>query len=364
MTAMSASRHEQFPVQHYAREVRPHLPAAVFHRAPARAAWLPLHVAVIVALAVYIVGASPPWYLALAAALLAGHSWICLAFLAHETLHHAVVRSHLLERLIGYCGLGIFCLSPTLWTAWHNQTHHGNTGNPAVDPDTFGTLQGWERAPVDRVFEKAAPGSRHKRSALFPFVTFSMHALVVLLFHSRHGNYYARISRRVVYAETAAMAAFWIGVLSLVGVQNFLFIYLLPLLVANAVGVSYIATNHYLNSFTAINDPLVNALSVTNPRWLEVLHMQFGYHVEHHVFPTLSGRHAALVRDVLVRLYGDRYLSMPHARALRLVYTRPKLHDTYDTLVDPRTRVRFHTLAPGGLTMDAVSPLGSAGGLS
>lgn len=361
MAATSASRLEQFSVQQYAREVRQQLPAAVFQPARGRLAWLPVHVAIIVALGLYIVAAAPPWYVALGCAVVAGHSWACLAFLAHETLHHAVVKSRTVERLVGYFGLLVFCLSPTLWVAWHNQAHHGNTANPEADPDTFGTLRSWEQSVVDREFEKVAPGSRHKRSAAFFFVTFSMHCLVVLLFHSQRSNYYARISRRVVYAETAAMLAFWIAVFALVGPWNFLFIYVVPVLVANAVTVSYIATNHFLNSLTAINDPLVNALSVTNPRWLEMLHLHFGYHVEHHVFPTVSGRYAPIVRDALVRLYGERYLTLSHARALHLLYTRPKLHHTHDTLIDPRTMVTFNTLAPGALTMDAVVPVATPG---
>jgi hypothetical protein len=57
------------------------------------------------------------------------------------------------------------------------------------------------------------------------------------------------------------------------------------------------------------------------------------------------------VRDVLRRLYGDRYLTMPHARALRLLYARPKLHDGHDVLIDPRARERFTVLAPGDASM-------------
>jgi fatty acid desaturase len=356
MSAMPASRFEQFPVQHYAREMRAHLPAAVFRPSPRRLAWLPLHATIVIAMAAYVVKADPPWYLALGCALVAGHSWICLAFLAHETLHHAVVKSRAVERLVGFCGLLIFCLSPTLWTAWHNQEHHGNTGNPDRDPDTFGTLCSWGDSVADRAFVTMAPGSGHKRSAMFPFVTFSVHSVVVLLVHSRRSNYYARISRRAVYAETAAMVAFWLAVLALVGPWNFLFIYAVPVLIANGVAVSYIATNHFLNSLTVINDPLVNSLSVRNPRWIEALHLQFGYHVEHHVLPTVSGRHARVVRDALVRLYGERYLTLSHARALRLLYARPKVHETADTLIDPHTRATFNTLAPGALAMEAVAP--------
>ncbi len=357
MSVATASCFEEFSVQHYAQEVRPHLPGAVFERSPWRLAWLPSHLAIIVGLALYIVHAAPPWYIQLACAVVAGHSWACLAFLAHETLHHSVVKTRALERVIGYCGLGIFCLSPTLWTAWHNQEHHGHTGNVEVDPDTFGMVRSWQDSALDRAVLSIAGGAHRKSSAAMLFVTFSFHSLIVLLSHSHRSKYYDRISRHEVYAETAAMVAFWIAIFALVGGWNFLFLYVVPVLVANAVVVAYIATNHFLNSLTSINDPLVNALSVTSPRWLEALHLQFGYHVEHHIFPTVSGRHAAVVRAALVRLYGERYLTMPHAQALRLLYTRPRTHDTYDTVIDPRTMARFRTVAPGSLTMD---PVGAA----
>ena len=346
-----ASRYEEQSVQQYSREVRRHLPQAMLARAPSRLLWLPVHLSVITALAVYVVKAQPAWYLALACALVAGHSWACLGFLAHEAMHHALTSSRTLEKLVGYCGFGIYCLSPTLWSAWHNQAHHGNTSRPVADPDGFGTVSFWRKNAVVRTLEKFAPGSGYKRSAAFPFIWFSLHSFLVLVFHSEKNDYYTRVSRKVVYVESLAMVAFWIAVLALVGPWSFVFLYVLPLLVANAIIMSYIATNHFLNAATAVNDPIANTLSVTSPRWVERLHLQFGYHVEHHLFPTMSGRHAPAVRDVLVRLYGDRYLTMPHTRALRLLYDRPKLHDGSDVLVDPRTGATFGVLAPGDLSM-------------
>src|SRR5262245_37454823 len=351
MQHATGSRFEQHPIQHYAREVRPHLAPAVFQPAPGRLLWLPVHLGIIGALATYVGWGTPRTSVALLCAIVAGHSWGCLGFLAHEAMHHALTRNRALEKLVGYCGFGIYCLSPTLWTAWHNQAHHGNTGKPVADPDGFGTLRFWQANEVVRALEKFAPGSRYKRSAAFLFIWFSLHSFLVLVFHSHRNGYYARVSRRVVHAESAVMLAFWVGVLALVGPWSFLFIYLLPLLVANAIVMSYIATNHFLNPLTDVNDPLANTLSVTSPRWLERLHLHFGYHVEHHLFPTVSGRHAPAVREVMRRLYGDRYLTMPHARALRLLYTRPKIHDGHDTLIDPRTRERFAVLAPGDASM-------------
>jgi len=355
VSEQTASRFEQYTVQQYARAVRPHLPAEIFQPQPWRLAWLPLHLAIIVGLGSYVVVARPAWYVATLCAVVAGHSWACIAFLAHETMHHAVVRSRLVERAVGYCGLMLFCLSPTLWGAWHNQAHHGNTGSPDADPDHFGTLEHWRTSAADRAVVRVAPGSRHKRSALFLFFTFTFHSAVVLLQHSQVGNYYARISRRTVYLETASMVALWLTLLAAVGARSFLFLWVVPAMVANAITMSYIATNHFLNPLTAINDPLVNSLSVRGPAWIERLHLQFGYHVEHHIFPTVSARYAPLVRDAIVRLYGERYLSLPHARALRLLYSRPKVHHDHDTLIDPRSMQVFKALAPGDLSMAAVA---------
>src|SRR5215470_15629564 len=182
MEAMS-NRQEQQSVQQYARDVRRHLPAAVFQRTPGRVWWLPVHLGIIVALATYVVRGAPPWYLAVLCALLAGHSWGCLGFLAHEALHHALTRNRVLEKLVGYCGFGIYCLSPTLWTAWHNQAHHGNTGKPVADPDGYGTLGFWEKSRLVRALETFAPGSGYKRSGGFLFFWFSLHSLLVLVFH-------------------------------------------------------------------------------------------------------------------------------------------------------------------------------------
>ncbi len=347
----AASRWEHDTVQRYAREVRPHLRAEVFRRAPGRLVWLPVHLAVVGGAGAVVMLAGPPWWIALVCAVVAGHSWGCLGFLAHETLHHAVVRSRVVEKLVGYAGFGLYGLSPTLWTAWHNQAHHGHTGKPVADPDGFGTLRFWQRNRVVRVLEAFAPGSRRPQSALFLFVWFSVHSMLVLVFHGERNGYYDRVSRRTVYVESAAMLAFWTAVFAVAGPWRFLFVYVVPVLIANATVMSYIATNHFLNPLTDRNDPLANTLSVTGPRWLERLHLEFGYHVEHHLFPTVSGRHAPAVRDVLRRLYGDRYLSLPHARALALLYTRPKVHDGPDVLVDPRTRRRFAVLAPGDASM-------------
>jgi len=70
----------------------------------------------------------------------------------------------------------------------------------------------------------------------------------------------------------------------------------------------------------------------------------------------MSAKHGRAVREVLIRLYGSRYLSMPHRRALQLVYTRPKLRSRLDVLVNPRSGATYRALMPGDLSMPELRP--------
>ena len=142
------------------------------------------------------------------------------------------------------------------------------------------------------------------------------------------------------------MLAGWLAVLALVGPWSFLFVYVVPVLVANGIVMSYIATNHFLNPLTETNDPLANTLSVTAPRWLERLHLQFGYHVEHHLFPAMSTRHAPPVRDLLIARWPERYQSMPLWRALLRLARTARVYKSDTVLVDPRSGREWQTLAP------------------
>ena len=62
---------------------------------------------------------------------------------------------------LGYLGFAPMLVSPTLWRTWHNQVHHGKTNQGNSDPDGFGTLSRYEKAPSTRFVARLAPGSRH-----------------------------------------------------------------------------------------------------------------------------------------------------------------------------------------------------------
>jgi fatty acid desaturase len=146
--------------------------------------------------------------------------------------------------------------------------------------------------------------------------------------------------------ETALAVALWVAVAALIGFVAFQFAFVLPLMIADVLVMAYIVTNHGLSPATDINDPLINALSVTAPRWLEWLTLDFGYHVEHHILPSMSGRHARRVRDEIRARWPERYQTMPILSALHALYLTGRVYKNATTLVDPRTGGEWPTLAP------------------
>jgi len=139
----------------------------------------------------------------------------------------------------------------------------------------------------------------------------------------------------------------WTAVGFLVGPLAFVFVYLLPLIVANTIVMTFIMTNHNLSPLSPVNDPLVNSLSVTLPRALEWLTLDFGFHVEHHLFPTMSTRNGRLVREALRQRFPERYQSLPLPVAIRQLHRTARVYRDDVTLIDPNTGETWPTLMPG-----------------
>jgi len=177
-------------------------------------------------------------------------------------------------------------------------------------------------------------------SLLIGFHVQSLH----VLFTARGRRYLKPRELAFAFLETGAGVALW-SVLALgVGKAAFLWAYVVPALIANACVMGYIFTNHALSPHTDVNDPLANSLSVTVPRLVDFLTLRFGFHVEHHLFPWMSSRHAPLVRELVRARWPERYQSMPLWKALAAVHATPRVYADHETLVDPETGYRFHTL--------------------
>ena len=330
----------------YVRDLRPELPAGTFDRAPSRVAFMPVHLAIITMAVLAIVRSWVPGFALPLLSLVIGASFAGLAFVAHEAMHGALVRSKRWQYVIGWVGFLPFVVSPRLWVAWHNGIHHGRTNMPD-DPDRYPTLAEYhERRGARFSVDHFSLGGRRWRGVLSIILGFTGQSFDQLRTARARGYLSAQQHRRVI-AETLVGVAVWATLAVLVGPISFIFVFVIPLLVGNAGVMAFILTNHNLSPHVDVNDPLANGLTVTVPRFFDWLTLGFGYHVEHHLFPAMSTRHAPAVRTLLQTRWPDRYQSMPLVEALRQLHNSGRVYKTDTTLHDPLTGGEFATLGAG-----------------
>jgi len=337
---------EPSTISTYVRALSKVLPPEVFANRPRRLIWLLVHGAVSAAGIIAIARGWGGLWAAPLFALVIGHSFACMAFVGHETLHGSVVRGSRARHLVGWVALLPFMISPRLWVVWHNKVHHGNATHPDIDPDIYPSLAQYRSSRALRVLDRLSLGLDHPAgvaSLIFGLTVQSLHCLFRV---GGQRQYMSRREQLLAIGETLAGVAGWTALGIALGPLAFLFAFVIPLLVANAVVMAYILTNHGLSPYTKLNDPLLNSLSVTTPRVIAVLHLNFGYHVEHHMFPRMSPANAPLLRRLLMQRWPERYQSMPLWRALYLLAHTPRIHLTPETLIDPRTGRTFATLLP------------------
>ena len=330
----------------YASAVRPELPAEALKPALSRLLWLPTHLAIIGTIAWAITSGRAPALLWPIGSIIIGLCLGGLVFLGHELMHGGVIRGKTPIRIFGFICMLPFTLAPTLWTAWHNRVHHNHCAHPGKDPDLYPTLIEYETQSAARIMaDHFGLGRRRLLSLLSLLFGFTGQSQQMLWKAREKGILSAGLHRRAFF-EFGLGVAIWVAIAFLVGFVPFLFIYLLPLVVANSMVMLFIMTNHNLSPLTEINDPLVNSLSVTLPRTLEFLTLDFGYHVEHHLFPTLSARHGRTIRAKLLEKFPHHYQSMPLTTAIYQLYITARVYKDDVTLIDPPSGNTFPTLVP------------------
>ena len=329
----------------YVHTLRSQIPSAAFEPATSRLLFIPCHVAVIAMAIVAVARGWLPWPTFPIASLAIGASFACLTFVAHEAAHGGIVRGRRARYVACWIGFLPFALSPRLWMAWHDRVHHANA-NAAADPDMYPTLAEYRASRRIRfVVDAFSLGRRRWRGALSLVLGFSVQSAHQLVAARRYGFLATRAWRRAL-AETALAVALWAALAWLVGGVLFCVVFVAPLLIANAIVMAFILTNHNLSPRVAINDPLISGLSVTVPRWMEWITLRFGFHVEHHLFPAMSSRHARSVRELVRQLWPERYQSMSLRRALGELHRTARVYKDAITLVDPRSGDVFSVLLP------------------
>ncbi|WP_096202978.1 fatty acid desaturase family protein [Bacillus sp. FJAT-45350] len=329
----------------YAAKLQPDLPKEVFEPVPARLLGGLAYLIVVVAgiLTIGLVDLNI-WLKLLISAVL-GFSFSGLGFLGHEILHGSVVKTPWLRNFLG--GIAFFPLStgPRLWRKWHNVEHHVHTQNEHKDPDAWPTIQRFLKMPlIVRLAYKLPMSVRSFVSFSLLTVSFSLHSMRMF---GRYVRSFKPSKRPMVWFQMLFPWAVWISLLGWMGFSNWLFAFVIPLFIGNAIVMAYIATNHRLNPIVDVNDPLANCLSVTVPKWLDVLHFNFSYHTEHHLFPAMNPKHYPMVKAHILKKWPERYFEMPFGKALIALWKTPRLYQDKTELVDPTPGNVYDTLGNG-----------------
>jgi fatty acid desaturase len=332
----------------YARQIAPHLPKEAFKPVPQRLwgglVYLALGVGGILAISLLEIH----WLGKLSISVLIGLAFSGLGFMGHEILHGTVVKSARLRDFLGTICMWQFNLGAKLWRKWHNMEHHANTQDDDHDPDAWATMDKLYHRPGLRWIYRLHPSFR----AFFTFVSytffFSVHNVLIL---KKFYKDFRPHERPIVALQFIVPALSWFALLFFIGPVNWLFAYVLPLMIGNFTVISYISTNHQLNPLTDVNDPLANSLSVTVPRWVDILHFNFSYHTEHHLFPGMNPKWSLLVKSEVLKLWPEKYHEMPMSQALLALWRTPRIYMNQTELVDPHRMIAFgslgHGLAPG-----------------
>lgn len=345
------------PQSFYAQTLHKKLPPEVFEPVPVRFVWMIGYVIVAAAGMLTIKFGDLPWYLNVLMGLILGVSYGALGFFAHELLHGSIVRNRKIQDFIGFFCFMPFFISPTFWRFWHNQLHHGKTQAIISDPDAFPTLKIFKHSKFMQAMFPFTPGSGHKRSYTYLFFWFSFHVFVAQTYLRFRNSLFDRLNHKKVSIEFGLQVLVWGLLLYALGPQNLIWTFVIPFLTQNYFVMSYIATNHNLSPLTKINDPLVNSLTVTNTPWLESLHLNFGYHVEHHIFPTVSGIHSKKIHQLLKSEFGDIFQVMPKSKAVGLLYKTTRIYKNSKTLINPESLETYPTL---GIKPSVVAPARNA----
>ncbi|WLR42684.1 acyl-CoA desaturase [Bacillus carboniphilus] len=301
----------------YARQIAPSLPKKAFQPEPLRLIGGFIYIFLTMMSSYLIIQYPGNFFVNLLLSIVIGVCFSGMIFLTHEILHGTVVRKKRLQNILGMIFFWPLCVSPVFWIKWHNLSHHIHTQNSKKDPDIKFFFQGnriWDTVPfiLYGIYKLMAP-----------LLGVSIYAHIVLINMFKD---FPLKKRLVIILTTIIPWVSWLGLLLWIGPYNWIFVYLIPLFIANYIITLYLGTQHYLNPGTYVNDPLANTLTVTVPRWIDWLHFNFSYHTEHHVFPGMSSKYYPLVKKELKERWPHLYQEMSMVEALK-IWFRTKNHE-------------------------------------
>lgn len=289
------------------------------------------------------------WYylwLYIPMALIMANSISVFQFVTHDLLHTNIIKNQQLRWVVSLFGFAMQWVPPTLWKAVHNREHH-NKANSLDDPDR-NYLQTQSNSWCKLIQNFFVPSSNMSPLFLIIGLTHSWGVYIfrnlssILLFNDGLSKY-PPASFQVSSKERRAIA---IELLLLIGIHFSILAYLefnpikvllgyfLPIWLGHSIFMYYIFTNHLLCPMTSINDPLVNSLSLRVPKIFDLLHFNFSYHTEHHLFPNMNSDYYPLLQELLKTEYPERFNLLDGNEAWHLLLNTPRFYKDENTFTN------------------------------
>ncbi|MBA3921898.1 MAG: fatty acid desaturase [Nostocaceae cyanobacterium] len=337
------------PQPEYAKTLRPLLPEAAFLPDPSKLIIILINLAILI-LGWAIADHLDLWqpyllWLYLPLAIVMGNSITVLLFGTHELMHGSVTRAPY-TYILKLLGLTMLWMPPTFWKAVHNREHHNKT-NSLNDPDRnylSAQPETWGKW-IQNLFVPSAEvnflGLTIGMATAWGVHNFR-NLTSVLLLNRKSANYITAnfaISARSWWAiagELVMMAIIHLSILAYLqfNLVKMVLAYFLPIAIGYAGAMFYIYTNHLLCRMTTVNDSLINSLSLRMPKIFNLLHLNFAYHTEHHIFPGINSDYYPMVQELIKIHYPERYNLLDFSEAWRLLMQTPRHYKNETTLTD------------------------------
>jgi fatty acid desaturase len=332
----------------YAKKLRPLLPKAAFQANPDRIALVWINLTILL-LGWGIASTLDQWtgyygWLYLPFAVLMGNSVIILLFSIHDIMHSPLIKNPHLLQMTSLLALAPLWTPPTLWRVVHNRVHHNHT-NSLTDPDRnylYHQPNSWGKWVQNLI----VPSSEVNRGLMvigmmFAWGIHTFRNLTSILFFRSKTPLHVQTpiattvkEQRAIAFELLTIAALHFAVLCYLQFdwRKLLLAYFLPIGLGYAGVIFYIYTNHMLCQMTDVNDPLVNSVSIRVPKFLDLLHLNFSYHTEHHIFPGLNSDYYPVVQQLLQTHYPDqKHYLLSAQEAWRLMLQTPRHYQDQTT---------------------------------
>ena len=258
----------------YAKELRGRLPAKAFAAAPTKL-WLVLAHLLILAAGYFGFRSTSSISIFAILSLIIAHSMACIAFLAHELSHNAIIRSRPFRYPLEVFLWALNLIPATVWKRVHNQSHHVHT-NTLKDPDRRflkseeSLLTRW----YSRLFYPQRSSMRWNPLVAFHFVPYILRNTVAAFYPNSTAPTlvpfkpsYTPTQRINVFIELTVIFCVQVGIFHAVGSRWVTYLWASPVAVlfTSAVVMAYIFTNHFLNPLGEFTDPLAATTSVMVP---------------------------------------------------------------------------------------------------